>query len=41
MFIAPLGNGLGEFLVEVRRLCGGLGHGFEGSSRSAADSISA
>jgi hypothetical protein len=22
MFIAPLGNGLGEFLVEVRRLCG-------------------
>jgi hypothetical protein len=41
MFIAPLGNGLGEFLVEVRRLCGGLGHHFEGSNRLAADSTSA
>ena len=41
MFIAPLGNGLGEFLVEVRRLCGGLGHHFEDSRRLAADSTSA
>ena len=41
MFIAPLGNGLGEILVEVGRLCFGCGHYFEGKSRSAADSISA
>jgi hypothetical protein len=41
MFIAPLGNGLGEFLVEVRLFCAWLGHHFEGSSRLAADSTSA
>lgn len=42
MFIAPLGNGLGEFLVEVRRLLFfGFGHHFEGRSRPSAVSISA
>ena len=41
MFIAPLGNGLGEILVEVGLLCFGCGHYFEGKSSSAADSISA
>src|SRR5665213_2134776 len=38
--LSPLCNGLGEFLVEVWRLCGGLGHHFEGSSRLVADSTS-
>lgn len=41
MFIAPLGNGLGEILVEVGLFCFWRGHYFEGKSRSAADSISA
>jgi len=41
MFIAPLGNGLGEILVEVGLFCLWCGHYFEGKSRPAADSISA
>jgi hypothetical protein len=41
MFVAPLGDGLGEFLVEVRLVGGWLGHHFEGSNRFAADSTSA
>ena len=41
MFIAPRGDGLGEFLVEVRLFCVWLGLHFEGSSKWAAVSTSA
>jgi hypothetical protein len=40
MFIAPLGNGLGEVLIEVRLFCAWHGDYFGGKSKSATDSIS-
>ena len=41
MFIAPLGNGLGELLVEVGLFVVRHGDYLAGSSKSVADSISA
>jgi hypothetical protein len=40
MFIAPLGDGLGELLVEVGLFVGRHGDYFAGKSKSVTDSIS-